>query len=86
MDTNEHRHHHHHLSLNAVTDILFENFYCEGTQIGPRIKTQRGRGGVVRNVLFRNFTLHNVASPIVFTKYYQASLGWDGTDPVRPFG
>lgn len=22
----------------------------------------------------------------VFTKFYQASLGWDGSDPVRPFG
>ena len=22
----------------------------------------------------------------VFTRFYQASLGWDGTDPVRPFG
>lgn len=22
----------------------------------------------------------------VFTKFYQASIGWDGTDPVRPFG
>lgn len=22
----------------------------------------------------------------VFTKFYRASLGWDGTDPVRPFG
>ena len=21
----------------------------------------------------------------VFTRFYQASLGWDGTDPVRPF-
>jgi hypothetical protein len=22
----------------------------------------------------------------VFTRYYAASLGWDGSDPVRPFG
>ena len=36
-----------------VTDVLFENFVCEGTSIGPRIKTQRGRGGVVRNIMFR---------------------------------
>ncbi|HZD53524.1 MAG TPA: hypothetical protein VE175_10790 [Woeseiaceae bacterium] len=21
----------------------------------------------------------------VFTRFYQASVGWDGSDPVRPF-
>jgi hypothetical protein len=22
----------------------------------------------------------------VFTRYWKASIGWDGSDPVRPFG
>jgi polygalacturonase len=57
-----------------VTDVLFENFVCEGTAIGPRIKSQRGRGGVVANVVFRNLTLVGVPAPIVVTEYYEQSL------------
>ena len=42
-----------------------------GTAAGARIKTQRGRGGTIANIVFRNFTMTNVADPIIFTEYYE---------------
>lgn len=44
----------------GVYDVLFENFVCNGTWLGPRVKTERGRGGLVANITFRNFTLIDV--------------------------
>jgi polygalacturonase len=54
----------------GVYDILFENIFCNGTLTGPRIKSERGRGGLVANVTYRNITLHNVQSAFQVTEYY----------------
>ena len=53
-----------------VTDVLFEDFVLDGTQTGPRIKSERGRGGVVANVTFRNITMAHVGSAFQVTEYY----------------
>jgi len=53
-----------------VTDILFENFVMNGTETGPRIKSERGRGGLVANVTFRNITMDHVGSAFQVTEYY----------------
>ena len=49
-------------------------FFLAGTAAGCRIKTQRGRGGLVANITYRNFTMINVADPIIFTEYYEQNL------------
>jgi len=54
----------------GVYNILFENIFCNGTSTGPRIKSERGRGGLVANVTYRNITLHNVESAWQVTEYY----------------
>jgi polygalacturonase len=54
----------------GVYDILFENIFCNGTSTGPRIKSERGRGGLVANITYRNITLHNVESGWQVTEYY----------------
>jgi polygalacturonase len=43
---------------------------CEGTQVGIRIKSRRGRGGFVEDVRFNNWTMENVGEAIVVTNYY----------------
>ena len=39
-------------------------------QIGVRIKSRRGRGGVVEDVRFNNWTMENVGMGINVTSYY----------------
>lgn len=48
-----------------VWDCTFED-----TDIGIRLKAERGQGGIVEDVSYENLTMKNVASPIVITSYY----------------
>jgi polygalacturonase len=43
---------------------------------GIRIKTPRGRGGIVQDILFRNNRMTDVETPIVFSAYYTGA-GYD---------
>ena len=51
-------------------DIIYENLTFTGTDCGFRLKSNRDRSGDVYNIVFRNCTMNNVASPIVFTSWY----------------
>lgn len=54
-----------------VTDVLFTNITMIGTNAGPRIKSQRGRGGVVSNVVYENIVLvDTVTFGITVDLYY----------------
>ena len=59
--------------LGGVSDVLFENILCNGTEAGPRIKSMRGRGGYVRNVTYRNITVAGAKDAILLTEYYGAA-------------
>lgn len=54
----------------GVYNILFENMLLNGTGTGPRVKSERGRGGLVANVTYRNITLIDVQSAWQITEYY----------------
>jgi polygalacturonase len=54
----------------GIRNLVAENITCDGTQIGVRIKSRRGRGGVVENVRFNNWTMQNVGTAINVTSYY----------------
>lgn len=54
----------------GIRNVVADNITCDGTQIGVRIKSRRGRGGVVENVRFDNWTMENVGSGINVTSYY----------------
>lgn len=41
-----------------------------GTDRGIRIKSRRGRGGIVQNLSFRNLTMENVLAPLTVNLYY----------------
>ena len=53
-----------------LTQILFEDFVLNGTQTGPRVKSERGRGGLVSNVVFKNISMYNVENAFQITEYY----------------
>lgn len=58
----------------SVYNVTFENIDMSGTENGPRIKSQRGRGGVIRGVVYRNITAKNVHAMIDVTMNYHSGL------------
>jgi hypothetical protein len=54
----------------SVRNVVASNIAAVDTQVGIRIKSRRGRGGVVENVRFDNWTMENVGTGIVVTSYY----------------
>ncbi|HTS17745.1 MAG TPA: glycosyl hydrolase family 28 protein [Verrucomicrobiae bacterium] len=54
----------------GIRNIVADNITCDGTQIGVRIKSRRGRGGMVEDVRFDNWTMENVGTGIEVTSYY----------------
>lgn len=54
----------------GLHNIVASNIVCQGTQIGVRIKSRRGRGGYIENVRFDNWTMENVGQAINITNFY----------------
>jgi polygalacturonase len=54
----------------GIRNIVASNITCDGTQEGARIKSRRGRGGVVEDVRFDNWTMRNVGQGIDVTNFY----------------
>jgi polygalacturonase len=55
----------------GVRHVLVENNTFEGSMYGLRIKSLRGKGGIVRDVVFRNNRMKDVQVPLVLTSYYE---------------
>ena len=53
-----------------IRNVVANNITCDGTQMGVRIKSRRGRGGAVEDVRFDNWTMRNVGQAINITSYY----------------
>ncbi len=58
----------------GVRNVTVRNCTFEGTENGLRIKSQRGKGGVVENISYSNITMKNVDPAITLTCYYMYSL------------
>jgi polygalacturonase len=54
----------------GIRNVVADNITCDGTQVGVRIKSRRGRGGFVEDVRFDNWTMENVRDAIDVTSYY----------------
>lgn len=54
----------------SIRNIVASNITAVETENGARIKSARGRGGVVEDVRFDNWTMENVGEGIVVTNYY----------------
>lgn len=54
----------------GVRNVTATNITCDGTQEGARIKSRRGRGGVVEDIRFSNWTMRHVGIAIDVTNFY----------------
>lgn len=50
--------------------IIYEDLTLNGTEAGFRLKSNRDRSGDVHDIIFRNCTMTNVASPFSITAWY----------------
>jgi polygalacturonase len=60
----------------GVHDITVEDCTFINTEAGIRIKSDRGRGGVVEHLAYRNLTMKNVNFPILIYGAYMAPERW----------
>ncbi|MGI9431099.1 MAG: glycoside hydrolase family 28 protein [Myxococcota bacterium] len=58
-----------------VRRVAVSNSVFEGTDRGLRIKTRRGRGGVVEDVSMSDVVMHGVAQPLVVNMFYRGDGG-----------
>ena len=49
----------------GVYNVTFENIYANGTGTGVRLKSERGRGGLIKDIIYRNITLDNIQGQAV---------------------
>ena len=68
--------HGHGLSIGSETTEGVRNLtvsHCtfDGTETGIRLKSERGRGGLVENLSYSDITMKNVGQAIVITSYYR---------------
>jgi polygalacturonase len=54
----------------SIRNVVAANITAFDTEVGIRLKSRRGRGGVVENVRFDNWTMDRVGEGIVVTSYY----------------
>ena len=73
----------HGASLGSYTQdmhhIIYEGLTFDGTDSGFRLKSNNDRSGDVHDIIFRNCTMKNVASPISITCWYDLSY-----DKLKP--
>lgn len=73
-------------TVGGVRNVTVRNCTFENTDNGLRIKSRRGRGGRVENILYENCTLTNVRPAISIAAYYQQSThaSFPGDEPAQP--
>ncbi|HXC98039.1 MAG TPA: glycoside hydrolase family 28 protein [Verrucomicrobiae bacterium] len=69
-------------TIGGVRNVIVRNCTFEGTENGIRIKSQRGKGGVVENIRFSDITMKNVDPAITFTCYYMNNSAGDAGRPA----
>jgi polygalacturonase len=79
--------HGHGISIGSETSGGVSNFtviHCtfDGTTSGIRIKSERGKGGRVENILYRDLVMKNVRRPIDIACYYPKIPKIDATQPI----
>jgi polygalacturonase len=54
----------------SIRNVVASNITADGTEVGIRLKSRRGRGGVVEDIRFDNWTMEHVGDGIVVTSHY----------------
>ena len=55
----------------GIDNITAENCLFDGTDRGIRIKSRRGRGGELHDLVFKNLTMTNCLCPLAINMYYR---------------
>lgn len=66
----------------GIRNIVVDNCTFEGTAIGIRIKSARGRGGLMENITYSNIKMKDVGTAVTINMYYFDRL--EGAQPVTP--
>jgi polygalacturonase len=64
----------------GVYSVTVKHCTFENTENGLRIKSQRGKGGLVENIVYENITMTNVDPAVTLTCYYSYN---SAHDPVQ---
>jgi polygalacturonase len=70
----------------GVRNMTVRRCTFDGTEIGVRLKSGRGRGGLVENVTYEDLTMANVGQAIVVSSYYYGLPKPGEPDPAQPVG
>jgi polygalacturonase len=54
----------------GIRNVVASNIVCQGTDKGVRIKSTRGRGGLLENIRLDHWTMEDVGEAINVTNYY----------------
>ena len=68
----------------GVRNVTVRNCTFENTENGIRIKSQRGRGGIVENINYSDITMKNVDPAITLTSYYAFNSAGDAKQKSEP--
>jgi polygalacturonase len=68
-------------TMGGVSNVTVRNCTFENTENGLRIKSQRGKGGLVENINYSDITMKNVKPAITFTCYYMNNSAGDTVQP-----
>jgi len=55
----------------GISEVLAEDCIFKGTDRGIRIKTRRGRGGKIHDLVFRKITMENNLCPVAINMFYR---------------
>jgi polygalacturonase len=64
-------------TFGGVRNVLVKNCFFKNTENGIRIKSQRGKGGLVENITYQDLVMTNVDPAVTFTCYYMYSSAKD---------
>ncbi len=73
-------------TVGGVRNLVVKNCRFDGTENGLRIKSRRGKGGVIQDVSYSDITMTNVHPAISIACYYQDSsqARYPQDDPAQP--
>jgi polygalacturonase len=71
------------ITTGGVSAVTVDHLTLNGTTSGIRLKSARGRGGLVHDLSYSNITMTGVTNPVFITSYYPTLPTDPTTDPAQ---